>query len=372
MRVLVVATDPSWTPGTRLMAALAAGLASRGDVVAIACASRSAAEAAIERTWPRLTVRSVSGEGWWAQGRSLRGIVTAVRPDAVLAGTEHDTALAAYAFTPRGATGSTRYGIVRRFAAHERDAVNADDRPSLPWRARFALSRAKSRIDAWGARSLVLGWPVSEPAPAYAHDADVQRLPVSAPHLLIVPGATHDERTATALRAAAHLRTRHESLRVTLVGELAHLQATRLHAASLGLTPCLQVSDPDALLHHEWRGASAAWVTAPGDAGAIAVLAAMQQHIPVVVPADVPYTELVAPQITGFISPPEGGAQVVADLARLLSDPAMQRAMGEAAAARASREHDWDAFVDDAADRLARAAGAASTRITRRPSLTPA
>lgn len=362
MRVLVVAGSPEWTPGTRLMATLAAGLSARGDVVALACASRSATEQAIERTWPRLTVRGISGSGWFRQGLSLKGIVTALRPDALLVGSVADAVLAASATGKRGA-------IVRRIAAEER-GVHAREDESLPWRARYALSRAA--ITTWGDDALAISWPVTASLVSPEHGADVHRLPVAPPHLVIVPAQPHDERTVTALRAAAHLRTRHPDLRVSLVGEVAQLQATRVHAASLNLTPCLQVVSTDTLLHHELRHASAVWVAKEGDAGAIAALAAMQQGVPVIVPSGSPFAEMVAPHICGFLASPDAGATVVAELARLMADTDAQRVMGQAAAARAAREYDWDAFVDTAALLLARASGVSAPRITRRPSLTPA
>lgn len=362
MRVLVVASSPAWTPGTRLMATLAAGLSSRGDVVALACASRSESEQAIERTWPRLTVRAVSGTGWFRQGMSLKGIVTALRPDALLVGSVADAVLAAFALGKRG-------GIVRRIATEERGRQAHDD--VLPWRARFALSRAT--ITPWGDTALAVSWPVAGPAAVTEPiPADVHRLPVLPPHLVIVPAQPHDDRTANALRAAAHLRTRHPDLRITLAGNVAALQATRLHAASLDLTTCLDVEPLDVLLHHELPHASAVWVAEDGDAGAIAALAAMQQGVPVVVPQDCAFGELVAPAITGYTVPTDGGAAIVSDLARLLSDSEMRRSMGEAARARATRVFAWDAFVDTAATLLARASGVPASRVTRRPSLTPA
>jgi len=365
MRVLVVATTPQFTLGTRLMASVAAGLASRGEVVAIATAIRSETEAAVERTWPRLSVRSVSGGGWMRQALSLRGIVTALRPDALLVGSEHDAVLAAFAVGKTGA-------IVRRLAANERPGfTNHDGAPddTLPWRARFALSRA--RITPWGEQTLAIGWPMSA-----RDDESVQRLPLetrgNAPYLALLPAATHDEQTATALRAISHLRARHPDLQLLLIGDAHTLQGTRLHAAALGLSECVHLTPLDALLHHELAHVCVAWMAAGGDGGAIATVAAMQQAIPVVVPSDAPYASLVTPFVSGFLAPRDASGTVIADLARVIGDPDVRRNMGDAAAAKAAREYDWDAFVDEAAALLARAAGVGLTRVTRRPSLTPA
>ena len=368
MRVLVVATSPQWNAGTRLMASLAAGLSARGDVVAIACAPHSAAEAAIERTWPRMSLRTVTGQGWFRQGMSLRAIVTALRPDALLVSGEADAVLAAFAMGKRG-------GIVRRYTTDEREGMTlADAHDALPWRARYTLSRAS--ITAWGASSLALGWPMVDPLPEMDGATSVHRLPVVAPHIVLVPAATHDEVTANALRAIAHVRSRHGELRISLLGEASALQATRLHAAALDLSGCVQVVPLDTLLHHEFRGphehASVAWIAAGGDAGAPATLAAMQQGIPVVVPQEAAFAELVTPGVTGFRVPGDSSVTVVAEVARVLSDASAQRAMGEAAALRAAREYAWDSFVDMAATLLAQAGGVAGARVTSRPSLTPA
>lgn len=367
MRVLVVATTPEWTLGARLMGNVAAGLAARGDVVALACASRSATEQAVEHTWPRLSVRSVTGRGWFGQAMSVRGIVTALRPDAVLVGSEADAVLAAFAMGKRG-------GIVRRYAVDEREGLPTARDESLPWRARFALSRAE--VTPWGQRTLALGWPPQTVLVDEDTSADVQRLPVVSPHIVLVPATEHDETTATALRAVAHLRTRHPELRLSLVGDAGAMQATRLHAAALELSAIVHVVPADVLLHHELNGgshlASIAWVSPRGDAGALATLAAMQQALPVVVPQHAAFAELVVPGVTGFHVSADNGVAVVADLARLLSDADAQHRMGHAAAARAAREFGWKAFVDHAADVLARAGGVARTRTTRRPSLTPA
>jgi glycosyltransferase involved in cell wall biosynthesis len=98
----------------------------------------------------------------------------------------------------------------------------------------------------------------------------------------------------------------------------------------------------------------------------------MQQGIPVVVPQEAAYAELVTPGVTGFRVPGDSSVTVVAEVARVLSDASAQRAMGEAAALRAAREYAWDSFVDMAATLLAQAGGVAGARVTSRPSLTPA
>jgi len=190
--------------------------------------------------------------------------------------------------------------------------------------------------------------------------------------LWIVPPVEHDERTAVALRAAARLVGRHPSLRIVLLGDLAALQSTRVHAASLGLTAFVQVASVDTLLMADEVEAAAVWVTADGDEGAIATIAAMQRGIPVVVPAALSCSSLVASRITGFVTSDVDGSLVVAELARLMSDRHEFEAMGNAARARAVRLNDWQRFVDDAAEVLSRASGMRIPSAAIRPTLTSA
>ena len=125
MRVLVLTTAASWTSGARVLITLGAELAARGDIVTVAFLSRSALERSVEATFPRLPVRGIAGQGAFARIRSARGIVAALRPDAVLVHSEPDSLLAAMATGRRG-------GVVRRWSVGE-DAP--DRRPAaLTWR----------------------------------------------------------------------------------------------------------------------------------------------------------------------------------------------------------------------------------------------
>lgn len=344
MRVLVLTTAASWTPGVRLLITVGAELAARGDIVTVACLSHGVLERATEATFPRLPVRGLTGQGALARIYSARGIVAALRPDAVLVQSESDTLLAALATGRRG-------GVVRRWSVGE-DAPNPHPTPRT-WRTRLAGSRA--RLSSWGRDPIAVSWPGPERREASQGHAEFNDAVPTA--LWIVPPAEHDERTAVALRAATRLVGRHPSLRIVLLGELAALQSTRVHAASLGLTAFMQVASIDTLLMADDVDAAAVWVTADGDAGAIATIAAMQRGIPVVVPSALPFSSLVASRITGFVMADADVSTIVAELARLISDRHEYDAMGDAARARATRLHGWQQFVDDAADVLSRASG---------------
>ena len=358
MRVLVLSTAASWTPSVRLAITLGAELAARGDIVSVACLSHGVLERATEDTFPRLSVRGITGQGVLARINSARGIVAALRPDAVLVQSETDALLAAMAMGRRG-------GVVRRWCVGE-DAP--DHRPAArTWRSRLAGSRA--RLTSWGRDPIAVSWPDPEPRSPRAVTPSGDIVP---PALWIVPPVGHDERTAVALRAAARLVGRHPSLRIVLLGDRDALQSTRVHAASLGLTAFVQVESIDALLMADEVQAAAVWVTASGDAGAIATIAAMQRGIPVVVPDALSFSSLVASRITGFVTSDADVSAIVAELARLISDRHEFETMGDAARARVTRLHDWRQFVDDAAEVLSRASGTRVPSAAIRPTLTSA
>lgn len=343
MRVLVLATGTEWTAGVRLLATLSAALSERGEVVAVACARQSAVATAIGNAWPRLSVRAVVGRRRVGQFTQLRTLVSAMRPDAILVGSVADAKLAALAVGRGG-------GVVRRVAIGEQ---------AQPVRATQLFAGA--RIDQWGTGALAIGWPAPVEADEALHTPP--RTTIAPPELVILMGARHDEAVAVALRAAAQLRSRHPTLRVTLAGDRDVPQDTRVHAAALRLTPALEIINREAVLTYARPAASAMWCVAPGDAGACGVLAAMQQHVPVVVAHDAPYASLVAPAITGFLWQAESTSTTIAELARLFGDVGVRRMIGEAAANRALRDFSWNAFVNEATERL-RAVAIKSARRT--------
>lgn len=339
MRLLVLTMASAWTPGDRLLVALGAGLAAHGDVVTIACASGGGVERALVGAFLRLPVRAVTGAGTFAHVRSLRGIVRALRPDAVLVEGASDALLAALA-VGRGGRVVRRVPVARGAAGRARGTDG--------WRVRLAAAYAT--VTPWGGDSLSVSWPPPG-AGSRRGNGDAAAVPMEhargtpAASLWIVPPDDHDEHTAIALRAAARLVGRHPSLRIVLLGDVARLQSTRVHAASLGLTAFVDVLPMDALLQAEAVDASVVWVTAGGDAGAIATLAAMQHGLPVIVPPALPCAAMVAARITGFVPDEADLAPTIADVARVLSDDHDRHTMGAAARARALRLYGWEAYV---------------------------
>lgn len=337
------------------MLALGAELAARGDVVAVACPAHPEFEAFIHRDFPRLYVRSLRGPGRVARLVSLRRIVSALRPDAVLVHGEGDALLAAIATGRRGA-------VVRRWRVDEQAPHQAPYQAPVARTWRTMLAAGCTRFTTWGLDSMAVSWPGPDP-----RREDAVSIPSVPMALWIVPPADHDEHTALALRAAARLYHRHPSLRIVLLGDTAALQSTRVHAAALGLTACVKVASLDTLLGDDDLNAAAVWVTAAGDTGAIATLAAMQRRVPVIVPARSSCATMVAAGTTGFVVTDADGSVIAAELTRLFADWAVFRAMGDAAQARAADLYGWSPFVGGAAEFLLRASGTPRPTSTVRP-----
>ncbi len=353
MRVLVLTTEPHWSMSTRLLLTAAEGLALRGDAVTACYPQASATATGAESHFPNVALHTINNGSFFAQWRAVRRVVVATRPSAVLVHGERDTLIAAFAIGRRG-------GVVRR------ERLGETVRPS--WRTRLAAARTKVMIlfseqrDAGLPGDVPLSmhaWPTpAEHAPRGKHVVGtVRSLTESHERLVLFPSRASKVTTAVALRTAAHLLTRYTSLRVTLVGDETVLQGTRIHAASLGLADRLDLLSVDEFLYGETLDATAVWITTDGDEGAIAAIFAMTRAVPVVVPSGSNIEPLIAPRITGFVADARDPSAIVAALARLFSDPDEQRAMRDAAAARASRVHGWSAWLDRVAELLQRASG---------------
>ncbi|HEY0931577.1 MAG TPA: glycosyltransferase [Gemmatimonas sp.] len=355
MRVLVLTTALRFTPDVQLLLHLAAALHARGEVVAVAGIHRSAVDRAVTTGWPRLSVRTFGSVESSRHTSAVREVVSALRPDVVLVRSEADARLASAAMGARG-------GVLRLLGLDEREA--SDDAGGSRW----SFGRTRARIVEWGRRSPALSWPSAAPDDEVHETGLTSELLVlpAPPHAETEESAPYDGHTATALRAAAHLRRRHSDLKVTLLGEPEGMQSARVHAAALDLTSALSIRSVQSLLGLHERGATALWVADQGDGGAICTMAAMSQGIPVVMAHDAAASVLVAPAITGFFDQvaSAGGTvtsvSLVMELARLLGDRTVRRTMGEAARHKAQREHGWEAFVDEATAQLVKAGGAPS------------
>lgn len=348
----------------RVLMTIGAGLAARDERITFACCKGTAAEAEITRRFPGIPLRRLVGDSFMRRVLAMRALARADDIDAVLVGTEADQLTAALAMGRRG-------GVVRRLAVGEQFAVN--------WRSRLAASRSRCVMmgDEAGVTVHVtspvrtgIAWP--RPL-AQAGDASLA-LGVAVPGALVPPSVlaivaglsqvpAQHAAGAAALRAAARLMSRHEDLRVLLLGEIPTLQALRLHSASVGLADRVSVMPLDALIEPGPFSAASVWVTATGDTGAVSIVSAMMRRIPVIVPRGFDTEALVAPRITGFVADESDASGSIAALAHLFADNEAHAAMGGVAVSRAARLHGWDAMLARTVETLARAAARApSTR----------
>lgn len=352
MRVLGLSTDTRWGASVLVLGSWLQALAAEGDVVALACVSGSALARGARAEWPRLSLREVQAEGWWRRTHSVREVVQALRPDAVLVYRGDDAAAAALAMGPRGP-------VVWRqpMSRHGTGAAPARSQPErVGWRQRTALARGLVRRMEPGLHSVF--WP----PPAVLDDetargvlrltdaavrTDTARsdgsLMVPPRVTLLLPPYLNDE-GIHALRVLAALHQRHASLRVRLVadgeerGVAPLLQDARVHAAALGMAAALSVQSLDAWLAEASRNEDVLWVVDAGDAGTLAVVEAMHRAIPVVASAARHYADLVLPGVTGLHLPQaksapsalDDGAQLLSDLARVLGDAEWRSTMGAA------------------------------------------
>ncbi|MBL0891605.1 MAG: hypothetical protein IBJ19_13475 [Gemmatimonadaceae bacterium] len=352
MRVLGLSTDTRWGASVLVLGSWLQALAAEGDVVALACVSGSALARGARAEWPRLSLREVQAEGWWRRTHSVREVVQALRPDAVLVYRGDDAAAAALAMGPRGP-------VVWRqpMSRHGTGAAPARSLPErVGWRQRTALARGLVRRMEPGLHSVF--WPPpavldDETAPGVLRLADAAArtdtarsdgsLMVPPRVTLLLPPYLNDE-GIHALRVLAALHRRHASLRVRLVadgeerGVAPLLQDARLHAAALGMAAAFSVQSLDAWLAEASRNEDVLWVVDAGDAGTLAVVEAMHRAIPVVASAARHYADLVLPGVTGLHLPQarsapsalDDGAQLLSDLARVLGDAEWRSTMGAA------------------------------------------
>jgi hypothetical protein len=359
MRVLGLSTDTRWGASPLILGTWLQALATEGDVVALACVPGSALALGARAEWPRLSIRDVQAEGWWRRTQSVREVVQALKPDAVLVDRGDDAAAAALAMGSRApviwrlpmphvegrsAAGSAVYGD-----------TSVPRRRSSGWRHKTALARGLVRRMEPGLHTVC--WPPygeAQLAETASIDAGVLRLTPPAPRMdaphsaapqvtLVLPLGLDDD-VVYALRVLGAMHRRHPSLQVRLVGESAEravppsLQDVRVHAAALGMAAVLTVQSLDVWLAEPAQRDSVVWVVDGGDAGALALTHAIDGATPALVLADGFGAELVLPGVTGLHVPRAGpassalddGAQLLSDLARVLGDAEWRQRMGAA------------------------------------------
>lgn len=359
MRVLGLSTDPRWGAHARILGTWLQALAAEGDVVALACVPGSAMARGARAEWPRLSLRDVRADGWWRRTQSVREVLQALRPDAVLVCSGDDAAAAALAMGTRGpvvwresaASRTERAGwrqraalvrgTVRRMEAGQHTVYwpppDAEDTASATGVLRLTPT-GPVRADVFSAAPLPTAPLPTAPLPAVSS-------PVASPSVTLLLPPKLDDEGRHALRVVGALHERQPSLQLTLVaeggerGKAPSLQDARIHAAALGMAGALCVQSLDEWIAASPRGEDVLWVVDGGDAGTLALLDAMHRATPVVVPSKHQQADLVLPGVTGLHAPPVGhqvspmddGAQLLSDLARVLGDAEWRRGMGAAA-----------------------------------------
>lgn len=344
MRVLGLSTDPRWGAHARILGTWLQAIAAEGDVVALACVPGSAMARGARAEWPRLSLRDVRADGWWRRTQSVREVVQALRPDAVLVCKGDDAAAAALAMGSRGPV------VWRESAASRTERVG--------WRQRAALARGTVRRMEAGQHAVY--WPPPDADDASSETGVLRLTPTGAlrgdampatsltadwPGVTLLLPPKLDDEGLHALRVVGALHGRHPSLQVTLVAESEErglapsLQDARIQAAALGMAGSLSVQSLDAWLAVSPRAEEVLWVVDGGDAGTLGLLDAMYRATPVVVVSQHQQADLVLPGVTGLhaapaghtVSPMDDGAQLLSDLARVLGDAEWRRSMGAAA-----------------------------------------
>jgi len=385
MRVLGLSTDWHWGASPRILGAWLQALAADGDVVALACVPGSALARGARAEWPRLSIRDVQGASWWRRTSSVREVVQALKPDAVLVYDGDDAAAAALAM-------GSRAPVIWRMPMQHQPSAGSDGaardghstRPraaSMGWRHRTALARGLVRRMEPGLHTVC--WPPHGEGPhgveqhGNAHYgnsphgnssrdnssrveddrsepgvlrltppvvASTDNMAVAAPRVTLVLPPTLDDDVVYALRVLGAMHRRHPLLQVRLVAQSAErasvpsLQDVRVHAAALGLATALSVQSLDTWLGPSVPRDDVVWVVDGGDAGALAMVDAMHRATPVLVMADGYQADLVLPGVTGLrvpragpaSSPLDDGAQLLSDLARILGDAEWRQRMGAA------------------------------------------
>lgn len=91
-----------------------------------------------------------------------------------------------------------------------------------------------------------------------------------------------------------------------------------------------------------------------------AVLEAMASGLPVAATAIAGCEELVVPESTGLLVPPDSPVELAESLARLIAEPSLRAAMGRAGRERVERDYSWESVARrylDLCESLARAPG---------------
>ena len=140
------------------------------------------------------------------------------------------------------------------------------------------------------------------------------------------------------LGAVGRLRGKHPNLRVVLVGDGPRRRELTELVEREGLGDVVRFLGERRDVPRLLTGFDLVALSSAHEGVPIAVIEAMAAELPVVAPRVGGLPDVVGDGSEGFIVPPSDEAALAERLARLILDPALRRAMGENARARAERE----------------------------------
>lgn len=345
MRVLVVSGGRADAAAAHVMSGIAASLSERGESAKFVSADSH--------------VRGMAKD---SEGK-VRQLLRAFNPDVVLTDSEKLTYLAAV-------NRRSKSGIVRRLRLEEdagygwrSKAAGALSRVvtlAPPGWESLALPRLSRSIRAPFAVPPTLLEPqdvsIARDGQSFVglHSVELQNMePHSESHhsILCVPDES-GKLTAHCLRTFAQLSARRSELLLYVAGEQTRIQNVLVHAAALKLTPYVRLLPAGVLFSDRRIAASAAWVAATGDEGALNAVAAMARGIPVIADRGSNVASLIANRISGVHSDESDLHTVAAAIAQLLGDRDVFRSMSDGALSRAHRLHSWTTFMDNVCEAL--------------------
>ncbi|MFN8666565.1 MAG: glycosyltransferase [Gemmatimonadaceae bacterium] len=360
MRALFLSGATAYEGSARIFETVARALGARGYETWFAAPAESeAARAAAERG--ARVVLIPARRSARADARALREQLPRDFVDVVF--TDDDRVQLAAAVAVRGAK---RGGIVRRIPAGAslaqgwrgrraerlvpaRHLYTSESPPTgyaapsgtlSPMRAELGAEVMSAGAEAGSATAGSNGAAPSDVAREATRDALRDAPGTSTPPVTLACVATRASlrRATNVVRAAALLAQRHTTLRLRVIGSVAHDEEMKLLAAALGIARRVEwVGYP-----LDWQGAlrdvAAGWVVADGDDAALGALDLMAHGVAVLAERTSVAARYVSHGIQGTLMATLDPPLMAAETAILLSDRARRSAMGAAGRARVERE----------------------------------
>ena len=176
--------------------------------------------------------------------------------------------------------------------------------------------------------------PPTEPSEVTPEQAGV---PEGVPLVVAVGRLIAQKDHATLLAAFARVRESHPDARLAILGWGPLEQATKEHAAALGLDGSVLV--PGRVEPRDWLARADVFAhTSRWEGFGIVLLEAMHSRLPIVATNVSAIPEIVADGTTGYLAPPGDVGAIAKRLSQLLADPELRRSLGDAGRARARAE----------------------------------